>query len=259
MKVTPESVYQFLVFELNKANPDLYKDEWEPIDLYQINGITQEKYTGSIGVILKEVKQIRCYTSRAWYTYKEIKQAGGHIIHRRYVKLNKNLVLYNGNDVDIPFKEKYPYSHRRRPKVDKFLQSLSECHIVEDGEAPYFNEEDQTLHVPNINQFKNSSAFYNTVFHELGHWTGTSYRLNRRLHCSNNTLAYCKEEAVAELTAVLLCYYFKLPANFDMSFSYIKGWLRDDRYGDKLNSEKYLRYYATKASDAYHYILNSSN
>ncbi len=48
-------------------------------------------------------------------------------------------------------------------------------------------------------------AYYSTMLHELGHWTGAEARLNRTRGKRFGDRAYAYEELVAELTAAFLC------------------------------------------------------
>jgi antirestriction protein ArdC len=83
-----------------------------------------------------------------------------------------------------------------------------------------------TVNVPRIEQFKEQSEFYATVFHELGHSTGHVNRLNRNIMNGFGSEPYAKEELVAEFTSAILCNYTEVGNKVSErnSVAYIKNW-----------------------------------
>lgn len=84
--------------------------------------------------------------------------------------------------------------------------------------------------VPMRGQFAAETEFYSTLFHELGHSTGHSTRLNRftgKAACAAfGSEEYSKEELVAEATAatILNAIGMEEANTFRNSAAYIKGW-----------------------------------
>lgn len=84
--------------------------------------------------------------------------------------------------------------------------------------------------VPMRGQFAAETEFYSTLFHELGHSTGHSTRLNRfagKAACAAfGNEEYSKEELVAESTAatILNALGMEEANTFRNSAAYIKGW-----------------------------------
>ena len=84
--------------------------------------------------------------------------------------------------------------------------------------------------VPMRGQFAAMTEFYSTLFHELGHSTGHSTRLNRftgKAACASfGSEEYSKEELVAETTAasILNALGMEEANTFRNSAAYIKGW-----------------------------------
>ena len=71
---------------------------------------------------------------------------------------------------------------------------------------------------------------YSVSFHEMAHWTGHKYRLDRNLKVRFGDKAYAAEELVAELTAAFLCAEFSLDGELRHA-GYIGNWialLKDD-------------------------------
>lgn len=83
---------------------------------------------------------------------------------------------------------------------------------------------------------RTQASIYSTAFHELGHSTGHSSRLNR--HDLETGIApfgsptYSKEELAAEFTSAFLCYESGIENTIENSTAYIQGWakkIRSDR------------------------------
>ncbi len=77
--------------------------------------------------------------------------------------------------------------------------------------------------MPPISYFLSIPKYYNTIFHELSHWTGNETRLNREL--SQEREKYAFEELIAELSASYLCTEVGIESELISSVSYIEGWL----------------------------------
>jgi antirestriction protein ArdC len=81
------------------------------------------------------------------------------------------------------------------------------------------------INMPPINTFENSTSYYETLFHELTHWTGYESRNNRLpsvIH--KRSEEYSKEELIAELGSCFLSAEFNLKVNYKNSASYIASW-----------------------------------
>ena len=99
--------------------------------------------------------------------------------------------------------------HKRDLYRDVTARILSE---LEAGAAPSFG------------CFRNADNFYSTVFHELGHWTGSKARLDRDLKGRFGDRAYAAEELVAELCAAFLCAEFDMDGELRHA-GYIENWI----------------------------------
>ena len=112
--------------------------------------------------------------------------------------------------------------------------------------------------MPTIGQFDCSEAYYGTLFHELGHWTGHASRLDR-FDAKKTALfgsdGYSREELVAEMTACFLCAHCQIdtPSIKTNQAAYLAGWIQalqgDSRLAVTAAS------HAQKAAD---YILKSN-
>ena len=105
------------------------------------------------------------------------------------------------------------------------------------SDRAYYSPASDCVHVPNHNQFADIAEYYSTAFHEIGHSTGHSTRLNRFTGNAKNAAfgseEYSREELVAESTAATLLNMLGLENgnSFRNSAAYIKSWsshIKDD-------------------------------
>lgn len=73
--------------------------------------------------------------------------------------------------------------------------------------------------------FRSTEIFFSTLAHELGHSTGASGRLNRKISNRFGSDPYAKEELVAETTALMCCASVGILSTYDNSIAYLKSWL----------------------------------
>lgn len=94
----------------------------------------------------------------------------------------------------------------------------------------YYSPAEDYVNVPTRKQFAVMAEYYSTLFHELGHSTGHSTRLNRfsgTAACAAfGSQEYSKEELVAESTAagILNAIGMEEANSFRNSAAYIKSW-----------------------------------
>lgn len=122
------------------------------------------------------------------------------------------------------------------------------------GNRAYYSPMNDTVRLPQKEQFTISEEFYSTAFHELTHSTLTVARCNRKesigIFGSEN---YSKEELVAELGAsgMLSLLNMETVKTFNNSTAYIQSWLKVLR-----NDKKMIVSASTKAEEAINYIIN---
>ena len=122
---------------------------------------------------------------------------------------------------------------------------------VKQSTSAYYSRSEDKIVIPRMEQYTENGNYYATAFHEMGHSTGHSSRLNRFTGSGfgedNN---YGKEELVAELTSAFLCNKCKINNTTKMTASYLKNWL------DKIKADpSMLITSASKAEKAYDFIL----
>lgn len=126
--------------------------------------------------------------------------------------------------------------------------------IIKGSNRAYYSPTNDTIVLPELNQFEDKQNYYAVAFHELAHSTGHSNRLNRKEVNEPITFGshdYSLEELVAELTSAFLCAELGLDNTSDNSTAYIKGWF------SKLKNDPKLFWTASgRAQKACDYILN---
>ena len=96
-----------------------------------------------------------------------------------------------------------------------------------EGAGASYNPRTDMIELPARSQFPDSGAYYDTLLHELGHWTGHRSRLNR-LTPEAQTFGspeYAREELRAETASLMISTEIGLPHRLDSHAAYIKSWI----------------------------------
>ena len=125
----------------------------------------------------------------------------------------------------------------------------------EEGDRAYYQPSTDTIVLPLLKQFSDTSEYYSTAYHELIHSTG---HINRLARIDNTAFygseAYSKEELIAEIGSAALVHHSGLetPSSFTNSAAYIQGWLQALK-----NDKRFIVSAASKADKAVDYILGA--
>ena len=99
----------------------------------------------------------------------------------------------------------------------------------------FYSPRTDSITIPMMKQFDETSQYYSTLFHEMTHSTGHKSRLNRLEEpAAFGSESYSREELVAELGAASLTNYCGIEntASFKNSTAYLENWLhalKDDK------------------------------
>src|SRR5262245_37661771 len=107
--------------------------------------------------------------------------------------------------------------------VDEFLRA-TKADIREGAGEAYYAPGSDFVSMPAFEAFQSRDKFYATAFHELGHWTGHTSRLNREFGKRFGDRAYAAEELVAELCSAFLCAEFSIDGDVRHA-GYIAHWV----------------------------------
>ena len=129
--------------------------------------------------------------------------------------------------------------------------------IEHGGNRAYYAPLMDKIQMPKQENFDSDADYYKALFHEEAHSTGAQKRLNRFKATDAHIFGsekYSKEELVAEMTASFLCAEAGIDNddNLRNSASYIEGWLKAIKEGDK----NFVISAASRAQRAADYMLN---
>ncbi|MDD1752746.1 MAG: hypothetical protein LUQ38_06625 [Methanotrichaceae archaeon] len=92
------------------------------------------------------------------------------------------------------------------------------------GDKAFYYPEGDYIQVPPKKQFTSPKGYYETLFHEIGHWTGRSNRLSRNMGVEQTTRA--REELLAEMFAGFCLHKVGLDADVKNVAAYVQSWIR---------------------------------
>lgn len=137
--------------------------------------------------------------------------------------------VFNAEQIDgIPPLELAEISYDWDPneKAEQILQNSGAVIIHENIDGAYYSKRDDTIHLPNKEQYITASSYYSNALHELAHWTGAPARLNRQLANSFGDEAYAREELRAELASWMLGQEIGTQHDAEFHASYIDAWVK---------------------------------
>ena len=110
-----------------------------------------------------------------------------------------------------------------------YLKTSGVSMTHQQGDRAFYRPSDDTITLPLLAQFHETSEYYSTAFHELIHSTGHSKRLNRLDKTAFfGSEAYSKEELIAEIGASALVNASGLETanSFRNNAAYVQNWLQ---------------------------------
>ena len=156
---------------------------------------------------------------------------------------------------------KYARELTESANADAAAESLINAYIAregvtiehQEGNRAYYQPSTDTVVLPLMKQFAESSEYYNTAFHELTHSTGHISRLARiDSPAAFGSESYSKEELIAEIGSSALVHHCGLetPQSFRNNVAYIQNWLQVLK-----NDKRFIVSAAGKADKAVNLIL----
>jgi antirestriction protein ArdC len=224
------------------------------------NGATDHRYNGVNVVLLWQAMRAHSWPTARFVTFKQALELGGHVRkgehghHICYVGNSRKVTESEGEDDEESTVHAYRFlksytvfnvsqcdglparlteppvvkpRHRdaRDPLIEEFIATTDAKVIEEDGGRAVFIPKLDQIMMPPFISFDSASAYYGTLFHELGHWTGHETRLNRDLAKRFDRQAHAAEELIAELAAAFLCAEFDIDGDPRLS-GYIAEYIR---------------------------------
>lgn len=207
------------------------------------------KQWGELGA---QVRKGQKGTSLIFWKFTERTDAEGNV---RTIPFANTFTVFHAAQVDgwePPATEERDTPERIAAAEQFFAATGADVHVG--GDRACYSPTFDTISIPRIEQFTDAAAYYATLAHEHGHWTGHKDRLNRDLSGRFGSESYAAEELVAELTATFLCSTLGIsPTPRPDHAAYLKNWLqilRDD--------SKALWKAASLAQKAHDYLTGES-
>jgi antirestriction protein ArdC len=245
---------------------------------YPINATNHQPYKGINAWILG----MTSYSDTRWLTYKQAQERGGHVrkgekatavifwkvqtveedkdgeIKEKNIPILRYYSVFNVEQCDglnLPALANNTPTFEPIERAEAIIAGMPHQPPVghDGGDRAYYVPLTDSIHLPPKSAFDSADEYYSTLFHELGHSTGHSSRLNRPTLVEVvpfGSATYSKEELVAEFAAAFLCQKSGITNTLDNSTSYIAGWSK------KIGSDKTLVIHAaSQAQKAFEYIL----
>ena len=203
------------------------------------NGASMKEYNG-INVFLLSISG---YNNPHWFTFKQVKDMGGHIKKGEKGSMvifwkiftpakvrddpNRKPGEISNSDLDehrvLRYYHVFNYEQTEGLNAEKYSTKLNAFNPIETADsivtkypaAPKIQHKEQRawyapitdiVNMPVPESFKKPEFYYKTLFHELIHSTGHESRLNRPLKANTGyrNADYSKEELIAEMGASFL-------------------------------------------------------
>jgi len=272
-----EIVTSKIIAELEKGNC-IWLKSWKN---NPISHQTKKPYTGINHWILNLQSMEKEYKDNLWLTYKQATRLKGNVKKGEHGTpiIFFQMVEYKDKDnaekiKSIPllrYFNVFNISQTENITVPDWFDNKENNQIMEaesiynnmqnkpelkhGGEKSAYYPTDDYIQIPDITKFKNSNAYYATLYHEMIHATGNEKRLNRNIKNIFGDQEYSKEELTAEMGSSILNHHAGINTEelLKNNAGYIQSWLKI------LKDDKSLIIKASsQAEKAVKYILNEN-
>lgn len=235
------------------------------------NVISQKRYQGVNSILLSMMGMDQGYESKYWATFKQWKMLGGsvkrgetgsQIIFYKPIKWQDMNADGSMKEVTVPYIKKFCVFNSQQTTLDEYkVQNAedirsdcseayaeaetmivnSQADIRHGGNQACYYRLQNYIQMPFKKQFTSESTYYETLFHELAHWSGKWLGWDD---------CYAMNELFADMTACFISTELKIPQNDDFleqHTSYLASWLTDLESDSKLIFKAASQ--ASKASD----------
>lgn len=136
--------------------------------------------------------------------------------------------------------------------ADELIEA-SGAQIVHGGNNAHYRPTNDSIQMPHKHQFE-GTAYYETLFHEMSHWTEHPERLNWDRSEEGNS--YAMGELIAEMASCFVCTELGIPLaeGIDNHAAYLGGWLKALK-----DDPSFIFKASTQASKVTDYLLSFSS
>lgn len=116
--------------------------------------------------------------------------------------------------------------HDRAEAIIRAYQEETGVKITHGGNRAFYSPTFDSITVPNREQFPTVDRYIATVFHEIGHSTGSPERLARDLSGEFGSESYAKEELRAEISSLMVGQTLDLGHDPEQHAAYVQTWIK---------------------------------
>jgi len=252
---------------------------------FPCNVVSKRNYSGINPLLIELHRRAHNLTSRFYGTFQQWKKLGGVVKKRpadvprgewgaqvicckpvtkkpkhdgeepESYMLLKTYTIFSADQVEGDHLNHLRVGHATNPRSTFGIHedadaafSATNADIRHGGNKAYYCPTNDFIQMPHRHQFE-GSTYYETLAHELCHWTGHASRLNRNGENHN----YAFEELIAEIGSCYLCAELSIPVETEASVSYLDSWLDGMR-----SDSSFLMAATSQASKACDHILSYS-
>lgn len=259
-----EKVAQLFI-ELMQKDLAPFQRPWSPgqprhtANLAPVNGLSGRNYHGVNALYLHMQQLFQGYESNAWMTFKQASDLGGKVNKGQKAtqvefwdwpdKKNEQegdaeeeatqgrkgprvfyANVFNASQISgLPERFYAPPAvmpeQWRHEEAERVLRESGASIKHDGGNQAFYRPMTDSIHLPQIQQFKSADLYYATALHELGHWTGHPSRLNRTFGTFGDE-RYAQEELRAEIFSYMSSQRLDLPHEPERHAGYVKSWIK---------------------------------
>lgn len=249
------SIYQEITESIlnNIDSAGQWSPPWRSASMGQaINVVSKHPATGINRILLLVSMMNKGYTSNKWASFKQWNSIGAKV--RKGEKATRTIYYKPIEDRDLrSAKINYRFIIRHNylfnvAQVDGYSEGSSEpsnsadeterdmdlmsfiystkAKILHGEFTPCYIPKHDEIRMPEVSKFYDLNGYYSTLFHELVHWTGAKFRLDRQLGQRFGDNQYAAEELIAEMGAAFLSSEWNIyQSTKDESNAYLKHWV----------------------------------
>jgi antirestriction protein ArdC len=275
------NLYEIVTLKILKALEQgvvPWRKPWKDQTMLPVSAVSNKAYRG-VNVLLLGLSP---FSDHRWITFKQAEELGGRVKPGekgsmvvfwkqwqkkdedeekppRSIPVLKYFTAFNAEQCEglglppLPQLGHLTDAHRIS-RADALIDSIPRPPFIEEiGDEAWYLPSQDLIRIPKLASFDSIDAYYSVKFHELGHSTGHTSRLNRsgvmeRVHFGSED--YSREELVAELTAAFCCATVGIDNTVETdSAPYIHSWMKALR-----NDPKAIVTAAAQAQKATDYI-----